>query len=116
MRMIIFDMDGTLINSGHAIANTVNYVRENLGLEKFEHDFILEHVNDININSAEFFYNQKEFTPLVTNLFEEYYNQNCLNDLVIYDGIKDILDDFKNDFKFSRFILSLLLNMVVFFT
>lgn len=100
MRMIIFDMDGTLINSGHAIANTVNYVRENLGLEKFEHDFILEHVNDININSAEFFYNQKEFTPLVTNLFEEYYNQNCLNDLVIYDGIKDILDDFKNDFKF----------------
>ena len=26
--MIIFDMDGTLINSGHAIANTVNYVRE----------------------------------------------------------------------------------------
>lgn len=54
MRMIIFDMDGTLINSGHAIANTVNYVRENLGLEKFEHDFILEHVNDININSAEF--------------------------------------------------------------
>jgi len=36
MRMIIFDMDGTLINSGHAIANTVNYVRENLGLEKFE--------------------------------------------------------------------------------
>src|SRR5574344_1042844 len=82
MRMIIFDMDGTLINSGHAIANTVNYVRENLGLEKFEHDFILEHVNDININSA------------------EYFNKNCLNDLVIYDGIKDILDDFKNDFKF----------------
>ena len=60
MRMIIFDMDGTLINSVHAIANTVNYVRENLGLEKFEHDFILEHVNDININSAEFFYNQKK--------------------------------------------------------
>ena len=33
MRMIIFDMDGTLINSGHAIANTVKYVRENLGLK-----------------------------------------------------------------------------------
>ena len=27
MRMIIFDMDGTLINSGHAITNTVNYVK-----------------------------------------------------------------------------------------
>ncbi|MFW3346711.1 HAD family hydrolase, partial [Aliarcobacter butzleri] len=33
MKLIIFDMDGTFINSGFAIANTLNYVRENLGFE-----------------------------------------------------------------------------------
>jgi phosphoglycolate phosphatase len=100
MNMIIFDMDGTLINSGFAIANTVNYVRENLGLETLEKDFILENINDININSAEFFYNEKDFTPQIKELFEDFYSKNCLVDLHIYDGIKKLLDNFKSDFKF----------------
>lgn len=100
MNMIIFDMDGTVINSGNAIANTVNYVRENLGLKSLERDYILKNINDINVNSAEFFYNQQIFTPEVKELFEDYYSKNCLVDLHIYDGMKKFLDDFKNDFKF----------------
>ena len=97
---ILFDMDGTLINSGYAIANTVNYVRENLGLETLERDFILENINDINVNNAEFFYNRKVFTPEIKELFEDYYSKNCLVDLHIYDGIKKLLDNFKSDFKY----------------
>lgn len=98
MKMIIFDMDGTLINSGCAIANTVNYVRKNLGLSAFEKGYILENINDINVNSAEFFYETKEFTLQQKILFEDYYNKNCLNDLVLYEGIKDLLDKLKDDF------------------
>ena len=36
MRLIMFDMDGTLIDSGFAITNTINYVRENLGFDRLE--------------------------------------------------------------------------------
>ncbi len=100
MNMIIFDMDGTLINSGYAIANTVNYVRENLGLETLERNFILENINDVNVNSAEFFYNEQIFTPQIKELFEDYYSKNCLVDLHIYEGVKKLLDNFKSDFKF----------------
>ena len=98
MRLIMFDMDGTLINSGFAITNTINYVRVNLGFEKLEKSYILEKVNDPSINSAEFFYGTKEFTPQQTKLFEEYYNKHCLSDLVLYDGISKLIDDLKNDF------------------
>ena len=98
MRLIMFDMDGTLIDSGFAITNTINYVRENLGFEKLEKRFILEKINDPSINAAEFFYGTKEFTPQQTKLFEEYYNQHCLSDLVVYDGIAKLIDDLKNDF------------------
>ena len=98
MALLMFDMDGTLIDSGFAITNTINYVRENLGFERLEKNYILEKVNDPSINSAEFFYGTKEFTAQQTKLFEEYYNKHCLNDLVVYDGIAKLIDDLKNDF------------------
>ena len=41
------------------------------------------------------FYGTKEFTPNKLNFFEEYYNQHCLNDLVVYDGIAKLIDDLK---------------------
>lgn len=101
MKMILFDMDGTLVNSGAMIANTINYVRSNIGFEAMSKEYILENVNDPNVNSAEFFYGTKHFTDEQSVLFEEYYNKNCLNDLEIYDGIAKLLDDLKNDFTFT---------------
>ena len=41
MRLIMFDMDGTLIDSGLASTNTINDVRVTLGFEKLEKDYIL---------------------------------------------------------------------------
>jgi phosphoglycolate phosphatase len=98
MRLIMFDMDGTLIDSGLAITNTINYVRENLDLKRLDKDYILEKVNDPHINSAEFFYGTKEFTAQQTKLFEEYYNKHCLTDLLLYDGIAELINDLKSDF------------------
>lgn len=95
MKLFMFDMDGTLIDSGDVIVNTVNYVRTHLGLEPMEKYFMLEHLNDPNINSAEFFYGTKIFTPEQTVLFEEYYNENCVKDIKIYDGIDTLLEELK---------------------
>jgi len=101
MNVIMFDMDGTLINSGTMIANTVNYVRQNIGLPILEKKHILEKLNDPNINSAEFFYGTKHFTQEQTHLFESYYTQNCLLELEIYDGIEALLKDLKSEFKLA---------------
>ena len=101
MKLIMFDMDGTLINSGGMIANTINHVRENLGLEALEKKYILEKVNDPGVNSAEFFYGTKHFTQEQGKLFETYYYDHCLTDLEIYDGIKELLEDLKSDYIFT---------------
>ncbi len=44
-----------------------------------EKAYILENVNNPNINSSEFFYGTKEFTNQQRVLFEEHYNANCLH-------------------------------------
>jgi phosphoglycolate phosphatase len=101
MKLIMFDMDGTLLNSGNAIVNTINHVRDNLGLKEMGKSHILKHINDPDINSAKFFYGTESFTKEQNTLFNEYYNINCLNDIILYDGIKDLIENLNKDCKLA---------------
>ena len=67
--LIIFDMDGTLIDSGNVISNTINFVRTNLGLPLMPKEDLLKNINNPDINSAKFFYGTQAFTPEQTKLF-----------------------------------------------
>jgi len=99
--LIIFDMDGTLIDSGDVITNTINFVRGHLGLEKIEKHIMLEQLNNPDINSSEYFYGTKEFTPQQTELFTDYYNINCVKDIKLYEGIEELLNLLEKDFKLT---------------
>jgi phosphoglycolate phosphatase len=99
--LIIFDMDGTLINSGNVISNTINYVRTNIGLEAMPKEELLVNINNPDINSAEFFYGTTAFTQEQTKLFSEYYEKHCISDIILYDGILDMLDDINKHFTLS---------------
>jgi len=99
--LIIFDMDGTLINSGNVITNTINFVRVNLGLQKLEPKLMLETLNNPDINSAEYFYGTKEFTAYQTELFTKYYDENCTKDIELYDGIYNLLELLSKNYKLS---------------
>jgi phosphoglycolate phosphatase len=84
-------MDGTLIDSSSVIYNTINYVRQNLGLKKLEKTLLLQKVNDPNINPAQFFYNSTHFSKEQTQLFTTYYEKHCTTDTILYDGIYELL-------------------------
>ena len=85
--LIIFDMDGTLVNSSLTIANAINYVRKNLGFEPMMQEHILRLVNDHTINPAQTFYHAKAFDEDHERWFSEYYTKNHENELVLYEGI-----------------------------
>ena len=99
--MIIFDMDGTLVNSGTMIANTINFVRKNIGLEELKKECLLENLNNPHINSAQFFYGTTYFTDKQTKLFEEYYNENCIKDIELYEGIKELLEEIGQKYRLA---------------
>ena len=95
-KLIIFDMDGTLVNSSLTIANAINYVRQNLGFEPMEQEYILRLVNDHTINPAQTFYHAKAFDADHEKWFSEYYTKNHENELVLYEGIKELLYSLKD--------------------
>lgn len=101
MKLIIFDMDGTLIDSGNVISNTINFVRKNLELEPIDKDTMLKAMNDPTINSSEYFYGTPHFTDEQTKLFTEYYDKHCISDIILYDGIKELLDELKDHYTLS---------------
>jgi len=100
-QLIIFDMDGTLIDSGDTISNTVNFVRKNLGLEPLPKKELLDNMNNPEINSSEFFYGTTLFTDEQTELFTQYYNTNCTKDIILYEGIYELIKELSNHFTLS---------------
>jgi phosphoglycolate phosphatase len=92
---IIFDMDGTLVNSSITIANAINYVRKNLGFEPMDEEKILRQVNDHSINPAQVFYHAKAFDADHERWFAEYYTKNHDKELILYAGIKEMLENLK---------------------
>jgi phosphoglycolate phosphatase len=96
--LIIFDMDGTLIDSGNVITNTINFVRSHLGLEAIEKNIMLEQLNNPDINAAEYFYGTQYFTEEQTALFTEYYDKHCITDIVLYEGVSQMLDSISEHF------------------
>ncbi|MBD3789066.1 MAG: HAD family hydrolase [Campylobacterales bacterium] len=93
--LIIFDMDGTLVNSSITIANAINYVRKNLGFEPMAYDEIIKKVNDHTINPAQVFYYAKSFDRQHEQWFSEYYTKNHRQELQLYEGIGTLLEKLK---------------------
>lgn len=94
-KLIIFDMDGTLVNSSITIANAINYVRQNLGFEPMEQEYILRLVNDHTINPAQKFYHTRSFEKKHEIWFSEYYSANHAKELALYEGVREMLEGLK---------------------
>jgi len=90
-------MDGTLVNSSLTIANAINYVRRNLGFEPMDQTEILRMVNDHTLNPAKTFYHTENFDADHERWFSEYYTKNHEKELVLYEGIKELLDALKEE-------------------
>jgi len=95
-KLVIFDMDGTLVDSSLTIANAINYVREALYLPKLSKEDIIQNINNHNINPARYFYNAQHFLPEHERLFSSYYTKNHTKELSLYDGIHELLAELRN--------------------
>ena len=93
MKIVIFDMDGTLIDSKKDMTISVNHVRKiNHNLGPVSENFIVECVNMEVRNLPYLFYETQQYHDDDRELFEKHYEIQCTKNLYLYDGVKELLD------------------------
>jgi phosphoglycolate phosphatase len=92
MKSIVFDMDGTLINSGADITTSVNYVRNTVyNLPHVSVEYVTEAINRDQRNLALLFYGVPVYEKRAQQIFEMHYHEQCVQTVRLYDGIGELL-------------------------
>lgn len=97
--LLIFDLDGTLIDSKLDLAHSVNAMLARMGRAAIEHDRIYSYVG----NGAPVLMRRAlggEATDAevqaALDFFIPYYADHCLDNTKLYPGVKEALDEFQS--------------------
>jgi len=96
MKIVIFDMDGTLIDSKIDITISVNYIRDlHYDLPPLTKEYVAEVINMENRNLPKLLYGTEIYQEKDKKVFELHYASQCMKNPYLYDGILDTLHTLK---------------------
>ncbi len=93
--LLIFDLDGTLIDSRLDLANSVNATRAYMGMGPLPHETVFSYVGNgapVLIQRALGPGASAEDQERALHFFIRYYHDHRLDDTVLYPGVADTLD------------------------
>jgi phosphoglycolate phosphatase len=100
MDLIIFDLDGTLIDSSTDLANAVNATRAHLGLPPMEHEKVYSYVGNgapVLIRKALGPAYSDDAVAEALEYFLAHYRAHMLDNTALYPGVREALDRFRSE-------------------
>ena len=95
---IIFDLDGTLVDSRDDIANAVNFTLKKIGLKEKSISEITSYIGTgiEDLIGKSLGNKQEVLLTRALSVFEKYYRKHSTDNSVLYPNVKEILEYFKN--------------------
>ena len=96
--LIIFDLDGTLVDSREDMANAVNFTLKKIGLKEKSISEISSHIGKgiEDLIRGSLGNKQEALLNRALSIFVEYYRKHSTDNTVLYPNVKEILEYFKN--------------------
>lgn len=95
-KIVLFDLDGTLLDTSEGVIDSVRYTVEILGLEKLEEKELLTFIGPPIFNSLQNRYNLTDNEASVaTNIFRNAYKDKFLFEARVYDNVFETLMELK---------------------
>jgi phosphoglycolate phosphatase len=94
--LIMFDLDGTLADTGPDLADAVNYTRAHFKLEGLPNDMVYAHVGYGVEHLLKHSLPQQQPFQEVMRVFLERYEKHLLDKTVLYPGVLPALDYFRD--------------------
>lgn len=93
-KIVIFDMDGTLIDTAVDISISINHVRHHhYGLEPLSENHVVSAINSPSRNLAEIFYHTPTYESHAKEAFEAHYHDQCIQNVRSYEGIIPTIEE-----------------------
>ena len=92
IKSVIFDMDGTLLDSSYAMTLSVNHVRKSFGLEPIEKEYLEYIVNEPCMELPMKLYDVPAYTQEHRDRFAKHYLANANLHVKPYDGAYELLE------------------------
>ncbi|MCG8607406.1 HAD-IA family hydrolase [bacterium] len=95
--LLIFDLDGTLVDTRQDLTNSVNYARQRFGLSSLELEEVMQHVGDgaRNFIKRSFPGATGDTVDEAMTLFRRHYREHLLDFSNFYPNVRDVLSHFQ---------------------
>ena len=98
IKAVLFDLDGTLLNTSEGIMESVKYTIKTMGYNALSDDTILKFVGPPIQNSLKAYLGLNDIEAQKgANIFRDYYKQNALFKAFVYPGIMELLSELRGN-------------------
>jgi phosphoglycolate phosphatase len=94
-KLLIFDLDGTLIDSREDLANSINAMLSHFGKKDLPHEVIASYIGDgapMLVRRSLGDPDDENFVQDAVLYFMSWYREHKLDNTYVYDGVKEALD------------------------